>query len=422
MANAKLKRRAAAVSQDGDSNTDSRVPAFLTRALLLGYYPFLVLTVCVLVAVIVLLVLAIRQITLLVWILAPFVVIFAWTLVRLLWAMRVLFIKMPDHEDEMELRVPRDMAPALYEWVDSIAADRALPMPDEIRVAADTVAHIYQRANGDQVLVLGAIAVRAFPQEVLAGIVAHELGHVGAGDTGRGRAEMRAHVMISYLEAVFRRYPVRLLSLYTRLSPVRGLLVFLGMMSTLNPAMWPLRLYHLLYGLARAARSRQQEYGADRHELEEVGKEAAASALILITVSERMPWTRLTSLAESWAQTSERPHLLFEEQARAVQKLDPYEWEEAMRKEFKRSTGLFDSHPGLKDRLGAMGVSSKQALRLIPNLVGSPANELFGQFWLPLEKRLAELLIAPFREAHLVKAELGELSRSLRRLRERGSS
>jgi hypothetical protein len=180
-----------------------------------------------------------------------------------------------------------------------------------------------------------------------------------------------------------------------------------------------LRLYHLLYALAHAARSRQQEYAADRHELEEVGEKAAASALILISVSDCMPWTRLSAVAESWAETNERPQILFQEHARAVQALDASEWQDGLRKAFKRPTSVFDSHPGLKDRLAAMGISPKQAQRFTPHLTGSPAHELFDQYWLPLEKRLAEKLLEPFREAHLVRTEIGEIGRALRRVRNR---
>jgi hypothetical protein len=85
----------------------------------------------------------------------------------------------------------------------------------------------------------------------------------------------------------------------------------------------------------------------------------------------------------------------------------------------KKSTGYFDSHPGLKDRLAAMGISPKQATKLTPQLSGPPSEQLFGSWWPKLEERLAERLIAPFREAHLAMTELGELVSGLQRVQRR---
>jgi hypothetical protein len=128
-----------------------------------------------------------------------------------------------------------------------------------------------------------------------------------------------------------------------------------------------------------------------------------------------MPWTRLSSLAEAWVATNEPAHLLFQEQARAARSIGPGEWQDAVRKELKQPTGYFDSHPGLKDRLAALGVSSKQALRLTPELSGDPSHLLFAGWWDKLERQLAERLLAPYREAHLAKMAVGSIYAGLRR-------
>ncbi|HVY16351.1 MAG TPA: hypothetical protein VHB27_14090, partial [Rhodopila sp.] len=103
--------------------------------------------------------------------------------------------------------------------------------------------------------------------------------------------------------------------------------------------------------LAHTVHSRQGEYAADQLSVEQSGAEVAAQALIVITVVERMPWIRLSSLAESWVATNQPPRLLFEEQERAARAMRPGEWQDAIRKELKRETGIFASHPGLKQRL-----------------------------------------------------------------------
>jgi Zn-dependent protease with chaperone function len=412
MPSTKQSRRAARPA------TWNPLPAVLVHTLLALYYPFVALVVALTAAAAGGLVVA----ACLNPYLAPFVALpvaaFTVTLVQLLWALRVVFWRVKDVDDEMELRVPRDMAPRLYEWVEEIAEGRGLPALEDIRVAADTVAHVYERAGGRPVLVLGAVAVRALPEPVLAGIVAHELGHLGAGDTALLRRAARRHRLMGHLEFAFQFGRNALLRRRGLWSAWRSL-VTLGVI--FNPAVWGLRLYHLAYALARAAHSRECEYAADRMELAESGAEAAAQALVLLTVAERMPWTRLSSLAESWVATNQPVHLLFEEQARAARSLGPHEWEDALRKELKRPTGVFDSHPGLKPRLAALGVSPKKALRLTPQLSGPPASELFGRWWPKLEQQLADRLLVHFREAHLAKMHVGELFGALRSLEERGA-
>ncbi|HZU37416.1 MAG TPA: hypothetical protein VFA18_15940, partial [Gemmataceae bacterium] len=133
--------------------------------------------------------------------------------------------------------------------------------------------------------------------------------------------------------------------------------------------------------------------------------EAAAQALILLAVAARMPWTRLSSRAESWVATNQPAKELFEEQARAARSISPSDWQDALRQELTTPTGVFDSHPSLKDRLAALHISPKKALQLTPRLSGQPASELFGRWWPRLEKQLAERLLAPYRELHLAKMD-----------------
>ncbi|HEY7156713.1 MAG TPA: M48 family metalloprotease [Gemmataceae bacterium] len=398
-------------------NSSAPLPTLILRTLLACYYPFVALIVILNGAAIAglgLLAYYNRHLSVL---LALAILVLALTFLQLLWALRVLFLKIKDFNDEMELRVPRDMAPKLYDWVESIARERGLPMPDDIRVAADTVAHVYQRVNGQQVLVFGGGAVRVLPQPVLAGIVAHELAHLAAGDTELGRRALRRQLLMRQLEMAFhidRDYPSHLR--WDARNPLSSL-ALLG--ATLNPAVWALRLYHLLYALAHTVHSWQCEYAADQLSLEQSGAKVAAQALIVMTVVERMPWIRMSSLAENWVATNQPAHLLFQEQERAARSMSPGEWQDAIRKELKRETGIFASHPSLKQRLKALGISPKKAQRLLPELSGPAAYELFGAWWPKLEKQLAERLLVPYREAHLAKMEVGEVFSALRKLDER---
>src|SRR5262249_36419889 len=144
-----------------------------------------------------------------------------------------------------------------------------------------------------------------------------------------------------------------------------------------NPPLWLLRGYHALYWLVRAAHSRNQEYAADRYFLAQASPELAAVALIHVTVTERLPGVRLSSIVESYVKSNQSPNDLFAEQARLARHVETWEWEEACRKELARPTGLFDSHPALKERLKALGVSPRQAIKLARQQEGPVASELF---------------------------------------------
>src|SRR5262245_23920134 len=105
----------------------------------------------------------------------------------------------PEPEWQMDVKVSREEAPALYELMDSVAERCKLPVADEIRLSPMTDAAVYQTKKGRQVLLVGALTVASFPAEVVAAIMAHELAHIKSGDTANLRKMMltRRHMAIS---------------------------------------------------------------------------------------------------------------------------------------------------------------------------------------------------------------------------------
>ncbi len=289
-------------------------------------------------------------------------------------------------DNGLELALPRSLVLPLYELVWQVARDHKLLPPDDIRLAADTVAHVYEDGKGHRVLVIGAVALATFSQEALAGIVAHALAHFTAGDTRLLRRRLRVAVCMALLDCEFERRPL----------------------SKLNPLVWLLCGYHLLYRLTAAAHSREQEYAADRYEVAQVSKETAAASLILLTVTERLPWARLSTIVEQYAAGGQVAGQIFAEQVRRARTTSPSEWQDALRRELNRPTGSFDSHPALKERLAAMGVSPRKALRLVLDQSGPPAHELIPA-WEEVEKLLAESLIEPYREYYLLKRDMAQV-------------
>src|SRR5262249_2078015 len=147
-----------------------------------------------------------------------------------------------------------------------------------------------------------------------------------------------------------------------------------------NPVTWAIRGYHHVYFLAWCANSRVQEYAADQRTVQLVGPEQAAATLVLMEVLHHMPWADLEVVAQQYMDVHQNPPDLFAEQVRRVNRATAGEWDEAMRKAIRRKTRTSDSHPSLRDRLKAVGVAPKEALRLAMDLSGAPSTELFANW------------------------------------------
>jgi Zn-dependent protease with chaperone function len=167
--------------------------------------------------------------------------------------------------------------------------------------------------------------------------------------------------------------------------------------SLFNPLVWLIRGYHYLFGMAWFANSREQEYAADRKEVAQVGKEQAAATSILLEVVHRLPWSRVSSIAEACVSANEPMDRIFAEQIRRARATGPSEWEDALRAAMKEKTKLFDTHPCLKDRLKAIGISPKKAKQIPVTLDGQPASALLPA-WPRIEKKMTDQIIAIYRE------------------------
>jgi Zn-dependent protease with chaperone function len=289
-------------------------------------------------------------------------------------------------ESGLEIRVSLGSAPGLFQLTGQIAAERKLRTPDEIRISADSVAHVYEDDHGREVLVIGAMVIAAFTREALAGVIAHELAHFAAGDTRRSRRGFKRLVVMAYLDDYFAS----------------------RWATNINPIVWLIRAYHLGYRLLWAWQSRQQEFAADRQDVTVAGKEVAAAALIHITVMERLPWVRLSSVAQSYVASNMPIEQLFAEQAARARSVESFEWEDALGKELKKKQGRFDSHPCLRDRLKAIDISPKKALKLALRASGPPATALFAD-WRILERELTVRLVHLVQQIQAAKMEMAQI-------------
>ncbi len=355
----------------------------LVTLLLRLYYPFLALLWAGMLGLGLLL--ALLAVVFRVWVLlVPAVALFV-ALGHFLWPVYVV-LTAKRKKDFMELKLPRKQLRGLYDLAEEVAAECGLTPPDEVRLVADSVAHVYEDERGKNILCLGGVAVAAFSRPTLAGIIAHELAHFTAGDTRLSREAAQRGRLMGALEAQFARF--------------KG--------NYYNPLVWGLLLYHLAFRLAWAAASREQEYAADSHAADHAGEKRVATALVYLHATDFLPQARLQSLVETFVATRQPPTGLFAEQARLVRCANRGSWEDACRRALARGTGLFDDHPCLAERLKAVGVSSKKALSLALDQTGEPARDLITG-WEHIELELSDRLMAPYREYFLAKMEVAQI-------------
>jgi Zn-dependent protease with chaperone function len=276
-----------------------------------------------------------------------------------------------EEKDEFEIELPDKRQPGLAKLVEQVASERGLDPPDVIRLHAVSAAHVYMDRDGRSVLVIGGTLIAVLPQRALAGIIAHELSHVTAGDIKRSRMAWHWHQVMANLE-------VRFLT---------------QKWAAWNPLVWLIRLYHLVYDRLFFASKRCQEFLADSYEVDQVGEENAATTLVLIHVLEQMPGASLASMAEHMAMANHHVDDFFAEQVRRLRGMSQSAWEDGLRRALRERTQPYSTHPALKDRLRPLGVKARDVLPLAMNLTGEPATALFSD-WPAVEKRLSKKLQA----------------------------
>lgn len=337
-------------------------------------------------------------------------VVLAIPFLQIPWACRCLFWRLP--ADQSEIKLPRKDLRRLYDFVAEVAEERQLPMPERIRFSGETIAHVYCNGKDERVLVLGGMALMCFSQKVIAAIVAHELGHFAAGDTELTRRCFRRRRMMGVLEsnltlAIWPSGPVTVGGVI-RVNPL-----FWVMINLFNPIPWIIVGYHRLFELAYAVNSREQAYAADRHSAGQSGPEATGESLIFMGVLEHTPYAHLSTIATSHLATNTHLDKIFSEQAQRAGGLDAYEWQRACKKALGARTHWFDSHPCLKDRLKALGISSKKAQEMTLDQADSPPATQLIDNWKELESRMTGKLMGRFQEHYQFEQDMAQVMQHL---------
>ena len=300
----------------------------------------------------------------------------------------VVFFTPTDTVDPMELRPTPQAMKGLLKLVRQVAKKQSLPSPNEVRIHAISTAHVYEERTQDgygKVLVIGAPALASLDRKALAGVIAHELGHFAGGDTALLRRTARWHRAMMHVEYALWEMPW-------------------------NPLGWVLRTYHWLFRRAWAAEQRKREVLADEKEVELVGVKQSAQTLIAMSSIDEMPWSRLASVAEWFAIMPSRDTSIFREQVKRARQTTPAQWQDACRRALKRKTKQFDSHPCLRDRLRAIGVSPKKAIALAGKLrhdQSDPADYIDG--WDEIDDAISALMIGLVQEIQQNKRDFASV-------------
>lgn len=308
-------------------------------------------------------------------------------IVHVVVSLRVLFDKQRQNDD-LEICVKPQWIHGLTLMVNEVADEHGLPRPDEIRLHAESAAHVYEDEEGRRILVIGGLLLAGLTERALSGVVAHELGHFAAGDTELSRTASKWLRLFGQIEWQF--------------AAIR--------FSMFNPFVWLLRGYHRLFALAFFANSRAQEFVADEWEIEHVGPKQSARTSILLSAMEHLPNTQLAAVAETCVALNLPSMQVFSEQVARLRQASAEDWEAAFRKAAKARTKAFDSHPCLKERLKPTGLSKKQCLQIARRLNrgGEPAATLVEN-WEAVERQLSDRIVSIVHEYYQAKMEAAQI-------------
>ena len=125
----------------------------------------------------------------------------------------------------------------------------------------------------------------------------------------------------------------------------------------LDPAVWPLAIFHFILEMRHAGHCREREFRCDAKAAKHAGKEAAASALIYIHVVYEMPWANLMDVLAIAASVGAPSTNVFSDQAARAAGATYDDWADIAKDELRKNTGALDSHPCLRERLEAIGAT-----------------------------------------------------------------
>lgn len=275
-------------------------------------------------------------------------VVFAWTILRALW---IRF----DPPQGRELT--RDDAPGLFAEIDRLQREMRAPVPHQVLLTDDFNAGVVQVPRlgilgwSRNYLMVGLPMLAALSPAQFRAVLAHEFGHLCAGDSRASGRIYQQRIFWGRLQQAFEQ---------------RGSWAFKPFLSRFAP-------YFNAYSFVLA---RAQEYAADRAAAQVAGPQAAGAALVVTSLASGYQadhvWQPLWKRARHEEQPTQLPYATLLASARPVSS-----WAEApakLKQALDQETDWSDTHPALRDRLKALEVSAE----LPPGGEGSAADAFLG--------------------------------------------
>ncbi|MCK9193496.1 MAG: M48 family metallopeptidase [Nevskia sp.] len=271
---------------------------------------------------------------------------FSWSVLRALW---VRF-----DPPKGRLLQPRE-APQLFAEIERVRAEIRGPKPHKVLITDDYNAAVMQRPRlgplgwSENYLILGLPLMSTLSPDQLRAVIAHEFGHLGAGDS---RMTGRIYHM--------RQTWARLQQEFAQ----RGGVFFRRFFAWFGP-------YFNAYSFVLA---RSQEYAADQASTRLAGAGPVGEALVLANIGNDYQnetiWRPLWARIKHEEQPGVQPYAQLLQLGRAIS-----EWGDAdgrLEKALQRKTDWADTHPALKDRLTALGQTAR-----VPAVQGPSAAVVF---------------------------------------------
>src|SRR5262245_1879738 len=177
-------------------------------------------------------------------------------------------------KDWFEMKLEPEFKIKLREFVVEIGRRWNMPRPDDICLSAESAAHVYESKKGKRTLVIGGMAIAALSREALAAVIAHELTHFEGGDPA---------------------FPWEKLGSCTMMLP-RSEQLGNNSAHLIDPAVWPLAVFHFYVTVQQARHSREREFRCDARSATHAGPAPTAAALIYLHVVNEMPWANMMSV------------------------------------------------------------------------------------------------------------------------------
>lgn len=311
---------------------------------------------------------------------------FAWSVLRSLWV-RI------DPPQGRELRAAE--APRLFAEIERIRAAMDAPRPHQVLVTDDYNAAVSQVPRlgpfwPRSYLIVGLPLMAALNTDQFRAVLAHEFGHLCAGDSRMTGRVYQMRITWGRLQQQFER---------------RG-----GFM--IRPFMRWFIPYFNAYSFVLA---RAQEYAADRESARIVGAAPAGEALVLARIGHdyqnAQVWEPLWSRSREEEQPSVQPFANLLEQGRARA-----DWNDAaprLRQALERKTDWSDTHPALVERLGALGhtpgVPAPEGRSAAQELLGDTARTLARELDTRWQAAVADHWKKQFKETDARRKELAAL-------------